>query len=88
MKGLEEFRQLLGGRLPITMLRGVGDPINVRQIGTAAMISAVERLRQSESQLSVAERYRPAAGPRRPSRADGAPRATRGRPLAVIARIS
>ena len=32
MQGLEEFRQHLGGRLTITMLRGVGDPIDVHEI--------------------------------------------------------
>lgn len=44
MKGLEEFRQHLGGRLTITMLRGVGDPINVHEIDTDTMVAAIERL--------------------------------------------
>lgn len=30
--GLEEFRQHLGGRLTVTMLAGVGQPVNVHQI--------------------------------------------------------
>ena len=46
MQGLEEFRQHLGGRLTLTMLRGVGDPINVHQIDPAAMKQAIRRLRQ------------------------------------------
>ncbi len=46
MQGLEEFRQHLGGRLTITMLRGVGDPINVHEIDSAAMKAAIARLRQ------------------------------------------
>lgn len=45
MLGLEEFRQHLGGRLTITMLRGVGDPINVHQIDQVAMRDAIAMLR-------------------------------------------
>ncbi len=42
--GLEEFRQHLGGRLTVTMLRGVGDPINVHQIDGAKMRQAIEHV--------------------------------------------
>lgn len=42
--GLEEFRQHLGGRLTITMLRGVGDPINVHEIDEDEMRAAIETL--------------------------------------------
>jgi 3-dehydroquinate synthase len=45
MAGLEEFRQHLGGRLTITMLRAVGDPIDVHQIDPDAMRDSVEQLR-------------------------------------------
>ena len=44
MVGLEEFRQHLGGRLTITMLRDVGDMINVHEIDDEVMIGAIERL--------------------------------------------
>ncbi|OYP34576.1 3-dehydroquinate synthase [Rhodopirellula sp. MGV] len=44
--GLEEFRQHLGGRLTITMLRGVGDSVNVHEIDTATMAQAIEMLRR------------------------------------------
>ncbi|MEM9644552.1 MAG: 3-dehydroquinate synthase [Planctomycetota bacterium] len=47
LTGLEEFRQHLGGRLTITMLRGVGDPINVHEIDRDAMRQAIETLRPS-----------------------------------------
>lgn len=40
--GLEEFRQHLGGRLTVTMLRGVGDPIDVHEIDEARMRQAIE----------------------------------------------
>ncbi len=52
MSGLEEFRQHLGGRLTITMLRGVGQPINVHEIDEAAMRAAIEKLHELQSQLS------------------------------------
>ncbi len=45
MAGLEEFRQHLGGRLTITMLRAVGDPIDVHEIDPDAMRDSVEQLR-------------------------------------------
>ncbi len=44
LQGLEEFRQHLGGRLTITMLRGVGDPINVHEIDSDAMKTAIEKV--------------------------------------------
>jgi len=39
--GLEEFRQHLGGRLTITMLRGIGDPIDVHEIDRSIMRQAI-----------------------------------------------
>jgi 3-dehydroquinate synthase len=38
--GLEEFRQHLGGRLTLTMLHGVGRPIEVHEIDCAVMHAA------------------------------------------------
>ncbi len=42
--GLEEFRQHLGGRLTLTMLRGVGDPVDVHEIDEPLMRQAIGRL--------------------------------------------
>ena len=53
MTGLEEFRQHLGGRLTITMLRGVGDPINVHEVDDAVMKAANERLREMQPLLKA-----------------------------------
>ena len=39
--GLEEFRQHLGGRLTITMLNGIGKPINVHEIEKDAMRQSI-----------------------------------------------
>ena len=45
LSGLEEFRQHLGGRLTVTMLEGVGRPVNVHEIDHWAMKKAIGRLR-------------------------------------------
>ena len=44
LDGLEEFRQHLGGRLTITMLKAVGHSIDVHEIDTATMANAIEML--------------------------------------------
>jgi len=44
--GLEEFRQHLGGRLTLTMLRGVGDPVDVHEIDDSLMLGAIARLQE------------------------------------------
>lgn len=43
-EGLEEFRQHLGGRLTITMLRGIGDPIEVHEVDRDAMTRAIQQV--------------------------------------------
>jgi 3-dehydroquinate synthase len=42
--GLEEFRQHLGGRLTLTMLTGVGRPIEVHHIDDRLMRTAIDRV--------------------------------------------
>jgi 3-dehydroquinate synthase len=44
--GLEEFRQHLGGRLTLTMLRGVGSAVSVHEVDNHAMEKAVGMLRR------------------------------------------
>ncbi|QDT64864.1 3-dehydroquinate synthase [Calycomorphotria hydatis] len=41
-EGLEQFRQHLGGRLTVTMLDGIGKPINVHEIDRQLMQQAIE----------------------------------------------
>ncbi len=48
-EGLEEFRQHLGGRLTLTMLRGIGDPIDVHEIDAEKMREAIGRLAEFET---------------------------------------
>ena len=42
--GMEEFRQHLGGRLTITMLRGIGRPVDVHEIDHDCMRTAIEQV--------------------------------------------
>ncbi len=42
--GLEEFRQHLGGELTLTMLRGVGQAIDVHEVDRPAMEEAIEEV--------------------------------------------
>lgn len=58
LMGLEEFRQHLGGRLTVTMLRAVGQPIDVHSIDSAAMREACRRLRRIASTCDAAEPQR------------------------------
>ena len=44
--GLEEFRQHLGGRLTLTMLRGIGDPVDVHEVDDVLMRRAIEQLQE------------------------------------------
>lgn len=46
LRGLEEFRQHLGGRLTVTMLADVGKPVNVHAIDHQAVGNAIEELRK------------------------------------------
>jgi len=39
--GLEEFRQHLGGRLTVTMLKGVGQPVDMHDVDRSAMKQAI-----------------------------------------------
>jgi 3-dehydroquinate synthase len=45
LDGLEEFRQHLGGQLTITMLNGIGHPINVHQVDVKRMAQAIAKLK-------------------------------------------
>ena len=57
LKGLEEFREHLGGQLTITLLQGIGRGIEVNTMDTARVIEAIHWLHQ-----------RDADGPHRPGR--------------------
>lgn len=52
LRGLEEFRQHLGGRLTVTMLRDIADPIDVHTIDHEAMRSAIKELQQVAERIA------------------------------------
>ena len=51
--GLEEFREHLGGRLTITMLRSVGESVNVHEIDVELMSKAIEMLHRESKQIAA-----------------------------------
>ncbi len=59
--GLEEFRQHLGGRLTVTMLRHVGDPVDVHEIDEGAMAEAIARVQT----LAASDAWTDPNGPER-----------------------
>lgn len=49
MRGLEEFREHLGGQLTITMLRKIGEPMEVHEIDVEVMRRAIRSLTPTRS---------------------------------------
>jgi 3-dehydroquinate synthase len=48
-RGLEEFREHLGGHLTVMLLEGIGRPFDVHEIDTGVMIRGIQMLRQIEA---------------------------------------
>jgi 3-dehydroquinate synthase len=46
LKGLEEFREHLGGRLTITLLCGIGSGIEVHEMNSSSVIAAIHELEE------------------------------------------
>jgi 3-dehydroquinate synthase len=46
LAGLEEFREHLGGELTITLLREIGQGIEVHEMNRAKIVEAIHELRQ------------------------------------------
>jgi len=53
LRGLEEFREHLGGELTIPLLRGIGDPFEVHEIDDFLIEECIERLGARESNLAA-----------------------------------
>ena len=54
LDGLEEFRQHLGGRLTITLIRKPGSPVDVHEIDAEAMRASIQELQQRAGVEAVA----------------------------------
>jgi 3-dehydroquinate synthase len=53
LKGLEEFREHLGGQLTLTMLRGIGAGVEVHEIILTKMMAALNELPQYQSRSKL-----------------------------------
>jgi len=53
LKGLEEFREHLGGELTLTMLRSIGAGVEVHEIVLPKMLEALAELQQDHSRTNV-----------------------------------
>lgn len=53
--GLEEFRQHLGGRLTLTMLKAIGQPIDVHEIDRTQMANAIQIVVDRVTELSESQ---------------------------------
>jgi 3-dehydroquinate synthase len=54
LKGLEEFREHLGGQLTITLLQGVGRGFEVHEMESAVVLAAIQELQERHKQQSTA----------------------------------
>jgi 3-dehydroquinate synthase len=50
LEGLEEFREHLGGELAITLLKGIGEGFEVREVNLPRMIDAIYELKERHAQ--------------------------------------
>ena len=50
LKGLEEFREHLGGPLTLTLLKGIGEGVEVHDIVLPKMLDAINELQQRDAQ--------------------------------------
>ncbi len=49
LKGLEDFREHLGGQLTLTLLKGIGQGVEVHEIVLPRMLDAIHELQQQEA---------------------------------------
>ena len=52
-QGLEEFREHLGGQLTITLLEGIGKPVDVHEMNFEVVISSIDMLRDGSWALPL-----------------------------------
>ena len=58
LKGLEEFREHLGGQLTITLLQGIGRGFEVHEMDNAAVVTAIHELRERHEQRALKQAAR------------------------------
>jgi 3-dehydroquinate synthase len=62
LKGLEEFREHLGGRLTITLLRGIGKGFEVHEMNDAVVVESIQELQRLQNERAL-RGSTPAAAP-------------------------
>jgi 3-dehydroquinate synthase len=62
LKGLEEFREHLGGELTLTMLRGIGAGVEVHEVILPKMLEALAELQQHYSRTNLVALPKAASG--------------------------
>jgi 3-dehydroquinate synthase len=55
LKGLEEFREHLGGQLTITLLQGVGRGFEVHEMDSAVVLASIHELQERHKHRSLAD---------------------------------
>lgn len=58
LKGLEEFREHLGGQLTITLLQGIGRGFEVHEMDNAAVVTAIHELRERHERRALKQAAR------------------------------
>ena len=53
LKGLEEFREHLGGQLTITLLQGIGQGIEVHEVNEASVFEAIQELQARHNERAL-----------------------------------
>jgi 3-dehydroquinate synthase len=53
LKGLEEFREHLGGPLTVTLLRAIGKGFEVHEMNDAVVVESIQELQQKQSQQAL-----------------------------------
>jgi 3-dehydroquinate synthase len=61
LRGLEEFREHLGGELTLTMLKGIGQPVEVHEVNLPQMLAATHDLRKRAKTVAIADYRLPAS---------------------------
>src|SRR5260370_39089209 len=66
LRGLEEFREHLGGQLAITMLKEIGRGVEVHEMNDAVVVESIQEVQERHSQLALkVSRDKSPAHPRR-----------------------
>jgi 3-dehydroquinate synthase len=53
LKGLEEFREHLGGRLTITLLKGVGEGFEVHEMNDSVVVESIQELQRLQTERAL-----------------------------------